>query len=228
MALTRVVPSVNLDSVSLAAQPIQPPLYSADTSKAKTSKAEVSKIETAQAMVESAQADQARMADVTLLLDSMFEREEATIGLVFNCLYDIGSVHWIDQRVANPPLNRLAQWTARLSKPAAKLVAIRWVKRNCSKLIANWLYTKVKFEPQQIAEVIEAAEAADIDQFIASFQAPLLAELDNCNRTISILQARVRLLAILLVSVTLTLGGGLAWSVWQSQPQPRSIESSAP
>lgn len=177
-------------------------------------------IESAQAMIDSAQADQARMADVELLLDSMFKREDPTIGLIVDCLYDIGSIHWIDQRVGHPLLNRLAQGTARLSKPVVKIIALRWFKQNCPKLITNWLYTKVKFEPRQITQVIQAAEASDVDQVIASIQAPLLAELNNRHQTISILRARVRLLSILLIGVTLTLGGGLAWSILRPEPQP--------
>ena len=186
--------------------------------------------ESVQTVVESAQADQARMADVTLMLDSMFEREESTVEIIINCLYDIGSVHWIDQRVPNRSLNRLAQWSARWSKPVVKIIAMRWFKRNCPKLITNWLYTKVKFEPKQFAQVIEAAGEADIEQAIASLQAPLLAELETYRQRVTMLQARVRLLSLLLVGVILTLGGGLAWSVWRQPPHlpERSLERSAP
>lgn len=217
MALTRIQPSVKPMGEPMG-EPVDPP-------------ASQLMVESVQTVVASAQADQVRMADVTLMLDSMFEREEATVEIILNCLYDIGSVHWIDQRVPNQSLNRLAQWSARWSKPVVRIIALRWFKHNCPKLITNWLYTKVKFEPQQFAEVVEAAGAADMEQALASLQAPLLAELEAYRQRVTMLQARVRLLSLLLIGVILTLGGGLAWSVSQQQ-QPhsseRSLERSAP
>jgi hypothetical protein len=191
--------------------------------------------------------EQARMADVKLLLESAFEREDVTVRLILNCLYDIGVVNLINQRVANRPLNRLAQCSAKFSKPVVKIFAMRWFKRNCPQLITSWLYTKVKFEPKQIAQVVEAAEQAGSVQEIQEYglavgldqqstqkpdplaigQASIL-ELAACRQKVKLLQARVRLLAVLLAGVSITLGGGLAWSVWQGaawRTEPNSTVS---
>lgn len=227
MALTRIQPPVQ-PPIKPPVKPLVKPLVKPDAQLETLPQAE-SVQASAQTTVESAQADQSRMAEVTLLLEAMFEREEATVELILNCLYDIGSIHWIDQRVKIRSLNRLAQWSARWSRPVVKLFAMRWFKRNCPRLITNWLYTKVKFEPQQFAQAIEAADAADIEQVFASIQAPLLAEIEGYRRQVSRLQFRVRLLTLLLVGAVLTLGGGLAWSVWQLQLHPagRSADRSA-
>jgi hypothetical protein len=86
-----------------------------------------------------------RMHDVLTLLNSLAGREEATIKLIIDCLYDIGSVNAIDRKVRIRPLNSLAKFVAKNSKPIVRIVAWRWFKKNCPRLIVNWLYTKVKF-----------------------------------------------------------------------------------
>ncbi|MEO0867326.1 MAG: hypothetical protein AAFY17_02535 [Cyanobacteria bacterium J06642_11] len=85
------------------------------------------------------------MKDVELLLENMFQREEATLQLVLDRLYDIGSSNLIDCRVKPRRLNRLMKWIARLTKPMFHRVAVRWSKKNCPKLIATWLYNQVQF-----------------------------------------------------------------------------------
>lgn len=85
------------------------------------------------------------MKDVELLLENMFQREEATLQLVLDRLYDIGSNNLINCRVKPRRLNRLMKWIARLTKPAFHYLAVRWSKKNCPKLIADWLYSQVQF-----------------------------------------------------------------------------------
>ncbi|ESA39041.1 hypothetical protein N836_29245 [Leptolyngbya sp. Heron Island J] len=85
------------------------------------------------------------MKDVELLLENMFSREEATLQLVLDRLYDIGSNNLINYRVKPRPLNRMMKWIARLTKPVFHSLAVRWSKKNCPKLIANWLYSQVQF-----------------------------------------------------------------------------------
>lgn len=190
------------------------------------------------------QFEQAKMSDVLFLLDLMFTREETTVRLMIDCLYDVGAVNLIDQRVQRRWLNRIAKRTARLTKPVVRIVALRWFKRNCPTLITNWLYTKIKFEPQQVAEAVEAAasapepqemtenaEAAEMagaaietaptasNSSLNASQSKSLAELDLYRREVQQLHSQVKLLATLLIGVTVTLGGGLVWSVWHGQTQ---------
>ena len=86
-----------------------------------------------------------RIQEVLILLTSLVGREEATIKLIIDCLYDIGSVNLIDQKVRFRPVNSVARFIAKKSKPVAKVFAWRWFCKNCPQLIAQWLYRKVKF-----------------------------------------------------------------------------------
>lgn len=176
------------------------------------------------------QLEQSRMTDVLLILENLFIREESTVKQVLDCLYDIGSVNLINQRIRSRWLNRPAQWMARLSKPVFRVIAVRWVKRNGPLLITRWLYTQVKFEPHQIARVVEAAEAAT-DQ-LATTPLPVLQpaapasvwnELDLYRQEVRQLHSRVKLLTSLLIGVTVTLGSGLAWSLWRDRAQTAQV-----
>lgn len=86
-----------------------------------------------------------RMDDVQLLLNNLFEREEATVKLILDCLYDVGSVNLINKKFQVRPLNKLMKSIARFSKPAFRVVAFYWFKKNCPQLITNWLQSKVRF-----------------------------------------------------------------------------------
>lgn len=86
-----------------------------------------------------------RIHDVLLLLEHLVEREEATVKLILDCLYDIGAVNLVNKKFQNRQLNGMMKLIARLSKPVFKIVALYWFKKNCPQLIANWLYGKVKF-----------------------------------------------------------------------------------
>ncbi len=91
------------------------------------------------------QLEDEQMKDVELLLESMFKREEATLQLILDRLYDIGSNNLINCRVKPRRLNRLMKWIARLTKPAFHYFAVRWSQKNCPKLITDWLYSQVQF-----------------------------------------------------------------------------------
>jgi hypothetical protein len=88
---------------------------------------------------------QQRMSDVLLLIESLVEREETTVKMILDCLYDVGSVNLINKKFKFKILNRLMKWIAGKSKPVFRIIALRWFKKNCPQLIANWLHSKVKF-----------------------------------------------------------------------------------
>ena len=87
-----------------------------------------------------------RLRDVFILLTSLIEREQATIRLIIDCLYDIGYVNLIDQKVRLRSLNWGAKLIVKTSKPVIRLMAWRWFRQNCPQLITKWLYTQVKFQ----------------------------------------------------------------------------------
>lgn len=164
--------------------------------------------------------EKARLHDVLLLLESMFEREETTVKLVLGLLYDIGSVNLIDQKLRSRSLNRLAKWIAKFSKPVFRMIALRWFKRNCPRMIRDWLYTQVKFEPRQLVHAVQVAEAAALPAASVSKSASESApELEVYRQEVRMLHSRIKLLTTLLISVTCALGSGLLWMVWREQSQ---------
>jgi hypothetical protein len=86
---------------------------------------------------------QEKMKDVLLLLQQLVQKEEVTVRLILDCLYDIGSVNLIDKNFHTQPLNRFMKAIATMTKPIFRIFAVRWFKKNCPQLIAEWLYQQV-------------------------------------------------------------------------------------
>ena len=89
--------------------------------------------------------EEERLRDILLLLENLFQREETTVKMVLDCLYDIGSKNLINKKVRSRPLNKLMKSIAGMSKPVFRIVALRWFQSNCPQLIVNWLRSKVSF-----------------------------------------------------------------------------------
>ena len=255
-----------------------------------------------------------RMYDVLMLLDQMFRREEVTLKLILGCLYDVGSVNLVNQKINHQAANRLVKWIASLSRPIFGMIALRWFYKNCPQLLVDWLHSKLMFEPASeksdsptpaaIASEVVASElgtseltAADITAPdtaasdladpgipatprnavdrpdltvsnaatvngaqpeaalypttvmspspmaigtpltrtaapvalappLASFQL-VAADLEGTHRELVQLRSRVRVLTVMLVGVTLTLGGGMVWLAVNPPTNPRPISNSA-
>jgi hypothetical protein len=91
------------------------------------------------------QKKQERMRDVSVLLENLVEREQATLMLIIDCLYDVGTINIVNKKFRNQPMNRLMKAIASMTKPVLRLVALRWVKKNLPTLVTNWLERKVSF-----------------------------------------------------------------------------------
>jgi hypothetical protein len=90
--------------------------------------------------------EQERMRDVLVLLEHLVEREETTLKLIIDRLYDVGSVNLINKKFPDRPRQRkIMKSMARAFKPLVKIYALRWVKKNCPRLVTNWLQAKVRF-----------------------------------------------------------------------------------
>src|SRR5688500_8345813 len=94
------------------------------------------------------QLESERMQEVVLLVDNLLRQEEITLGLIVDCIYDIGSVLLIDKKLNSPVLRGATVRVARVSKPLFRLLALRWIKKNCPELLAKWLYSKVLFDEE--------------------------------------------------------------------------------
>ena len=89
---------------------------------------------------------QERMRDVFLLLQQLVEREEITLKLIVDCLYDVGTVNIINKKYQNKSMNRFLKAIVRLPKPILRAVALRWLKKNLPMLLTDWLEGKVSFK----------------------------------------------------------------------------------
>ncbi|HEY9619787.1 MAG TPA: hypothetical protein V6C78_05430 [Crinalium sp.] len=169
-----------------------------------------------------AQIEQERMQVVETLLNQLFDREDATIRVIFNCLYDVGVINLLQQRFPSLPAKGLVRSAAQFPKPFVKPMAMKWFKKNCPPLIVKWMYGQVKYRtaPKERKKVPEPAPTTTTVSVNAEVVQPnIQAKLDAYNREILKLHSQVRTLTVLLVSVTCTLGGGFAWSLWKDQAE---------
>jgi hypothetical protein len=140
-----------------------------------------------------------RMHDIQLLLQNLFNSEEATIKLIIDCLYDIGSVNLINQKLRFRPLNRVIKLIAKMSKPVFRVFAWYWFKQNCPQLITNWLQSKVSFEYP-----IEKPTEIDIEVTEIQLHPPLSAE--TLSQEVKYLRYQIRLLMGISIAALLALG----------------------
>ncbi|MGB7415821.1 MAG: hypothetical protein WA902_16570 [Thermosynechococcaceae cyanobacterium] len=155
-----------------------------------------------------------QMQNVLLLLNHLIENEETTLKLIIGCLYEVGSVNLINQRVTKKQANRLVQAIAGMSKPVAQIFALRWFKKNCPQLIVNWLHSKVSFKPTAPAVITTAVPPAE-KRIVSDVQ---LRELRQ-------LRGQVKILAGLLLCSMTALGGTTAWQVYQASLDGRPVET---
>lgn len=144
-----------------------------------------------------------RMHDVKLLLQNLANNEEATIKLIVDCLYDVGSVNLINQKLRFRPLNRSLKLIARMSKPVFRTVAWYWFKNNCPQLITDWLQSKVTFE-EPIEEPIDKPKEINVEVLALQPYSP--SQTESLSREVRYLRHQSRwLMGITIVSL-LSLG----------------------
>lgn len=88
---------------------------------------------------------QEKMRDIALLLTQLVEREEVTLKLIIDCLYDVGSVNFTNKKFRIRPVNFLIKSIIKFPKPIFRRIALRWVKKNLPDLLTEWLEKKVSF-----------------------------------------------------------------------------------
>ena len=171
-------------------------------------------------LVAESQMEAERMRDVQLLLAHLLRQEDVTIKFILDRLYDVGSVNLINQKVRSQPLNQLTKAIAGMSKPAFKVFALRWLYRNCPRLITNWLHRKVRFSAPDtqpavtVTKVMEAqAEPSPpaIKPATSTDNTVLTPPASNpeSDRQIRQLQNQVRCLAGILAGVVLLWGSSV-------------------
>ncbi|MEH2015024.1 hypothetical protein [Nostoc sp.] len=142
-----------------------------------------------------------RMHDVQLLLQNLINSEEATVKLILDCLYDVGSVNLINQKLRLKPLNRVMKLIARMSKPVFRTLALNWFKKNCPQLITNWLHTQVTFEKTQNRPQKVAVEVAELQPYPIPHTENMSQEIKNLRQQVRWL-AGISIIAIAVLGVT--------------------------
>ncbi len=152
------------------------------------------------------QIEQERMQDVLLVLDQLFRRERVTAKLVLDCLYDVGYVNLVNQKVRPRQLQHLTKGLAKLSKPLFLQIALVWFLNTCPKLIADWLHSLVVFdEAKQSAEETTAVTTIDVDQI---------------NQEVQRLKAQARLSAGVAIAAVVALVGTVFYTSSRLQVMP--------
>jgi hypothetical protein len=144
------------------------------------------------------------MQEVFLIIEYLTNKEEATVKLIFDRLYDVGSVHLINKKFRSRPVKKVLKFIARMSKPAFRIFAWHWVRKNCPQLVTNWLHQQVTFRNQivQNTQVI-------IEQKLPP--ADYISELDEQTREVKFLRSQVKFLTRALIGVLTVFFGSLLW-----------------
>jgi hypothetical protein len=165
--------------------------------------------------------EQQLMQNTHLLLTNLAEREKATVRAILDGLYEVGSIHLINDKVSIKALRGPLKGIASFSKPVFKLFAWRWFKRNCPELITNWLYRQVRFDEKAL--LIEAAnnelEAIEVESLrelspqvvesLAESQQSLSPIIEKQAAEILALRSRITLLSLAVV----VLGVVFCWNM---------------
>ncbi|MDH6056670.1 hypothetical protein [Umezakia ovalisporum] len=144
------------------------------------------------------------MHDVLLLLQNLISREETTVKLVLDSLYDVGSINLINHKFRSGTLNTTLKFISRTSKPIFRIFAWRWFKNNGSQLITNWLASKITFTTKEKPKPQLVLEHPEIK--INSVTKPQY-QLQEVKH----LRSQVTLLTGILAGVVTMLGGSFVW-----------------
>lgn len=152
------------------------------------------------------------MQDVRLLLEHLSRSQETTIKLIIDCLYDVGAVNLINQKIQPRSLNRLSKSVASISKPAFRIIAYQWFKKNCPELITNWLHKKVSFGGKPTTLDKLNAQVVEVLPPSAPSEPPLIV-----SQEMKRLRAQVRILAGMLVGAIALFGGATLWLIYGAE-----------
>ncbi len=152
-----------------------------------------------------------RKQDVLLLLEHLAESEEVTVKLVLDRLYEIGANNLINQKVPAPLLKRVLRGATKVSKPAFRIIAFYWFKKNCPRLLTDWLLEQVAFSATETTnkEVVEVSPNS-------------LQGTESEQVQIKQLQSKVRLLTNLLIIAIAVGGSSFTWLIYSMKLQPES------
>ena len=150
--------------------------------------------------------------EVLLLLQQLAVREEITVKLILNRLYDLGVLNIIRNKLHAPILKGLVRGLAKVSKPAAGFAGVYWFQQNCPQLLTDWLVDQVAFGHPE-AKTTEILEASSND----------LPSSESHNLEVKQLRSKVRLLTSILIIAIAFFGSSFAWLFYSFKSQPSSL-----
>ena len=165
-----------------------------------------------------------RMHDVFLLLENLSSREEVTIKLIIDSLYDIASVNLINKKFNSGPLRKVLKPISRMSKPVFRFFAWRWFLKNFPQLITKWLYRQVSFAaPKKVQEPV-TINKQDVQLEAATKSETELAKQEQ-SREIMYLRSRVKWLTGILIGVITIFSSGFVWLGYElEKSHSRTVE----
>ena len=96
-------------------------------------------------LLQSKNFEEKRMHDVFLILENLVTREELNIRLILDCLYDVAIANLIERQFHHRTLKGSLKIIAKISKPAFKEIAWRWLRKKIPQLITNLLHEEVTY-----------------------------------------------------------------------------------
>ncbi|MFP4219085.1 MAG: hypothetical protein ACLFSH_00675 [Phormidium sp.] len=155
------------------------------------------------------------MDEMLLILEHLFEREEATAKIVLAALYDMGVENIYYRQLRSRILRGVFRPVTKVSKPVFLFFGLRWFKANCPFLIADWLRSLVEFEKQTQSQNNEAKnEVAAVSSSSLQPEQQLqknLVVVERGNQEVERLSGQVQLLTSTLLITVAVMGGMLAW-----------------
>jgi hypothetical protein len=139
------------------------------------------------------QAEADRMQEMKLLLVNLFDREQATIKAIMGCLYEVGSVNFINRQIKPQPIRSLVKPVTRLAKPAFIFMGYCWFQKKCPPLISNWLRRKIQF-PAKASPQLPQPQPIPVAEYVVGYQLEIRR-----------LRSRLRLTTGALIGVSATL-----------------------
>ena len=160
---------------------------------------------------------QERINDVLLLLEYLVIREETTVKLILDCLYDIGSINLINKKFRNQNLSKTIKAIAWMSKPIFRVFAWKWFKNNCPQLITNWLQEQVTFKE------LEKEPKPEPIPIISANESDFLLTETKHNQEIHRLRVQVRLLTGICLGTVTIFSSSLIWLAYNLQLEPSDL-----
>lgn len=156
-----------------------------------------------------------KLREILILLEQLFQREEAAAKAIIGCLYDIATINLINKYLPLWGINSTVKYLTRFPRPIAKSLGVKlYLQPKCPQLITDWLYTLVDFSEKQIPT---------LDTKVMTNE--LLPMLNNSKLEIKSLQKKVKILAGSLVITIAMFSGSFMWISHNLETNPLKLLS---